>query len=96
MKHARLLLILAMLTTPWLASAQPDVPVEEWTGRTILLIGAHPDDDAGSHGTLAMLQAYGNDVYVMLKTIYPAMPNFEKCDGKPIIPTAFDLSRTDR
>ena len=48
--------------------AQPEIPVEEWTGRTILLIGAHPDDDAQSHGTLAMLQANGNEVYVMLLT----------------------------
>ena len=29
-----------------------------------MLIGAHADDDALSHGTLAMLQAHGNQVYV--------------------------------
>jgi LmbE family N-acetylglucosaminyl deacetylase len=48
--------------------AQPETPVEEWTDRTILLVGAHPDDDAQSHGTLAMLQDNGNDVYVLLLT----------------------------
>lgn len=48
--------------------AQPETPVEEWTGRTVLLIGAHPDDDSQSHGTLAMLQDHGNEVYVMLLT----------------------------
>jgi LmbE family N-acetylglucosaminyl deacetylase len=53
---------------PVLVLAQPEVPVEEWTGKTVLLIGAHPDDDAQSHGTLALLNANGNDVYVMLLT----------------------------
>ena len=48
--------------------AQPEIPVEEWTGKTILLIGAHPDDDAGRHGTLALLKANGNDVYILLMT----------------------------
>lgn len=48
--------------------AQPDVPVEQWTGKTILLVGAHPDDDAQSYGTLAMLQANDNEVYVLLLT----------------------------
>jgi LmbE family N-acetylglucosaminyl deacetylase len=48
--------------------AQPDTPVEEWQGRTILLIGAHPDDDSMSHGTLAMLKDRGNEIYVLLMT----------------------------
>jgi len=47
---------------------KPDVPVEKWTGKTIMLIGAHADDDALSHGTLAMLQAHGNQVYVLTLT----------------------------
>ncbi|MGB9433098.1 MAG: PIG-L family deacetylase, partial [Candidatus Acidiferrum sp.] len=33
-----------------------------------LLIGAHADDDALSHGTLAMLQAHGNQVYIVTLT----------------------------
>lgn len=60
------LFILTLL--PALLFAQPETPVEEWTGRTVLLIGAHPDDDAQSHGTLAMLQDNGNEVYVLLLT----------------------------
>ena len=64
----KLLFAVVVLALPFSATAQPEIPVEEWTGRTILLIGAHPDDDAGSHGTLAMLQANGNQVYVMLLT----------------------------
>lgn len=48
--------------------AQPETPVEEWTGKTILLIGAHPDDDAYSMGTLAMLNENGNEVYIAILT----------------------------
>ena len=33
-----------------------------------MLIGAHADDDMFSHGTLAMLQAHGNQVYVVTLT----------------------------
>ncbi len=47
---------------------QPKVPVEEWTGKTILFIGAHPDDDASSFGTLAMLQDHGNQIHIILLT----------------------------
>lgn len=49
-------------------AAQPETPVEEWQGKAVLFIGAHPDDDSRSHGTMAMLQANGNDVYVVLLT----------------------------
>ncbi len=47
---------------------KPEVPVEKWTGKTVMLIGAHADDDALSHGTLAMLQAHGNQVYIVTLT----------------------------
>src|SRR5256884_6659257 len=33
-----------------------------------MLIGAHADDDQLSHGTLAMLQAHSNQVYVVTLT----------------------------
>lgn len=64
----KLLIISALVLMPLFAYAQPEVPIEEWTGKTILLVGAHPDDDAGRHGTLAMLQENGNDVYILLLT----------------------------
>ncbi|MDX1618782.1 MAG: PIG-L family deacetylase, partial [Balneolaceae bacterium] len=57
-----------MLILPLIVNAQPETPVEEWTDRTVLLVGAHPDDDSQSHGTLAMLQENGNEVYVLLLT----------------------------
>ncbi|MCD6200777.1 MAG: PIG-L family deacetylase [Bacteroidales bacterium] len=48
--------------------AQPDVPADQWTGKTIMLIGAHPDDDTYSQGTLAMLQEHGNEIYIVTLT----------------------------
>ena len=33
--------------------------------KRILLIGAHPDDDHQSHGTLTMLTDHGNDVTIL-------------------------------
>jgi LmbE family N-acetylglucosaminyl deacetylase len=47
---------------------KPEVPVDKWAKKTILLIGAHADDDAMSHGTLAMLQAHGNQIYIVTLT----------------------------
>ena len=65
----RLLGLTLFFLLPLAAFAQPEEPVEEWTGKTVLLIGAHPDDDSQSHGTLAMLNENGNDVHVMLLTL---------------------------
>lgn len=66
---------LAICALAWLAVAQergavqkPETPVDKWTGKTVMLIGAHADDDALSHGTLAMLQEHGNQVYVVTLT----------------------------
>src|SRR5712672_2408931 len=61
------------LLFPLLAPAQenahrPEVPLDKWAKKTILLIGAHADDDAMSHGTLAMLQAPGNPIYAVTLT----------------------------
>lgn len=67
-KHTAYFLLLTLLL-PASSLAQPETPVEEWTGKTVLFIGAHPDDDSRSHGTLAMLQDHGNDVHVLLMTL---------------------------
>jgi len=65
----RIILIIAgCMLFPVLTSAQPEVPVEQWKGKTILLIGAHPDDDAYSMGTLALLQSLGNEVFIAILT----------------------------
>ena len=73
MKSSSLVTLLLLLLSPFAVLAQvkdqkPDTPVEKWTGKTVMLIGAHADDDALSHGTLAMLQAHGNQVYVVTLT----------------------------
>ena len=57
-----------LLVLPALAMAQPETPVEEWKGKTIMLVGAHPDDDSMSQGTLALLKANGNDIWIVLLT----------------------------
>ena len=65
------LIELCLSTAPAAAQQReqkPETPVEKWTGKTVLLIGAHADDDMLSHGTLAMLQAHGNQVYVLTLT----------------------------
>lgn len=69
----RVLLALLFSTLPSLVFAQrpeqkPEIPVEQWKGKTAVLIGAHADDDELSHGTLALLQAHGNQVYVVTLT----------------------------
>lgn len=75
MKRALLAFLFALL--PVLAFAQgseqpsqqqPETPVEQWTGKTIMLIGAHSDDDSMSHGTLALLQAHKNQIYIVTLT----------------------------
>jgi LmbE family N-acetylglucosaminyl deacetylase len=65
---ACLCLAVSALSFAQAPQTKPDIPVEKWTGKTIMLIGAHADDDALSHGTLALLQAHGNQVYVVTLT----------------------------
>ena len=68
-----LFLIVNLFASGGTASTQegerkPAIAVEKWTGKTIMLIGAHADDDALSHGTLAMLQAHANQIYILTLT----------------------------
>ena len=63
-----ILMLFVMMAFPLGSFAQPEIPVEQWTGKTILLIGAHPDDDAYSLGTLGMLQANGNEIFIGILT----------------------------
>jgi LmbE family N-acetylglucosaminyl deacetylase len=58
----------AMLLVHSMLFAQHEVPIEQWKGKTILLIGAHPDDDSYSMGTLGMLNANGNEVHIAILT----------------------------
>ena len=42
--------------------------IEEWSGRTVVSFGAHPDDDLHAAGTFARLVAAGNDVHLVMYT----------------------------
>jgi len=59
-----LMLGIAVLLIHYSGYSQPEVPMEEWKGKTILLIGAHPDDDSYSMATLGMLNANANDIHI--------------------------------
>lgn len=49
-------------------ATQPDTPIEQWSGKTILVTGAHPDDDGYAYGTLSRLQQNGNEIHVLIMT----------------------------
>src|SRR6266849_2386507 len=68
MLFACLVSLLPALVLAQESSQKPEVPVDKWARKTIMLIGAHADDDAMSHGTLAMLQAHGNQIYIVTLT----------------------------
>lgn len=69
-RHARSLLLtaLAFLIAAAPLLAQPETPVEEWTDRTVLVVGAHPDDDSHAHGTMSLLEENGNEVWLLTLT----------------------------
>jgi len=57
-----------LMLTHQIIIAQPKTPIKDWKEKTILLIGAHPDDDTYSQGTLAMLQENGNEIFIAILT----------------------------
>ena len=50
------------------ADVQPETPVDEWTGKTVLVVGAHPDDDSYAYGTLSLLRENDNEIHVLIMT----------------------------
>lgn len=50
------------------AETQPDTPIEEWTGKTVLVVGGHPDDDSHAYGTLSVLNENDNELHVLIMT----------------------------
>ena len=82
MKTINKFILLFIINIP-LCFSQPKTPISEWVGKTILLIGAHPDDDHQSQGTLAMLKANGNNIYIVTLTtgnVGTKDPNMSKTD----------------
>ena len=47
-------------------SEAPDIT--KWTGKTVILFGAHPDDETSSAGTMALLKKHGNRVILVTYT----------------------------
>ena len=60
--------ILVSILTFSVCFSQPEIPVENWENKTILLVGAHPDDDYQSHGTLALLNKNNNKIFILTLT----------------------------
>ncbi len=74
---------LLFIINSFLCFSQSNIPINEWAGKTILLIGAHPDDDHQSHGTLAMLKANENKIFMVILTtgnVGTKDPNISKTD----------------
>jgi LmbE family N-acetylglucosaminyl deacetylase len=49
-------------------STEPPERIEEWSGRTVVCFGAHPDDDLHAAGTFARLVDARNDVHLVMYT----------------------------
>ncbi len=47
---------------------KPPDDISKWTNKTIMWIGAHPDDETLSYGTLSMLKANGNKIIMVWYT----------------------------
>jgi LmbE family N-acetylglucosaminyl deacetylase len=64
--------VLFTLCLPSLLSGQKDNKelndITKWTGKTIMWVGPHPDDEGGSMGTLSMLKANGNKIVLVMYT----------------------------
>lgn len=67
-KLINFLVLSVIINIPVSLWAQPKTPISQWKNKTILFVGAHPDDDGGSHGLFAMLRDHGNNVYVLTLT----------------------------
>ena len=63
-------LLITMLTLS--ISGQTDKKVQDditkWKNKTIMWFGPHPDDESGSMGTLSILKANGNKIFLVMYT----------------------------
>jgi LmbE family N-acetylglucosaminyl deacetylase len=67
-KLIRKIIIIFIFIACKLSFSQPYIPINKWQEKTILLIGAHPDDDYMSHATLALLNDNQNNIYILTLT----------------------------
>ncbi len=70
MRITSLLMLVSLFTGTLMAQRQRREPpkIAEWTGKTIMVFGAHPDDETSSAGTMALLKKHGNRVILVTYT----------------------------
>ena len=56
-------------------------------------VAALTDPSASGRYMSLVESLHWNDIFVMLKELHPSMPEVKPCDGEPITPTQFDLTR---
>ena len=62
------------------------------SGRYMSIAGT-PTGRRTGDGAIIYESTHWNDIYAIVKAIHPAMPDFSPCDGEPIVPTSFDLTK---
>lgn len=67
---------------------------ETASGRYMCVAGT-PTERRTESGAVVYQSTHWNDIYALVKELYPAMPDFEPCDGTPAVPTSFDLSKSN-
>jgi len=64
------------------------------SGRYMCLAGT-PTEKRTASGAVVYASSHWNEIYATVRELHPTMPPFAPCDGAPVAPTAFDLSRSD-
>ena len=78
----KIIIVIGLINANFIFS-QDLISIDKWKEKTILLVGAHPDDDYQSHGTLALLNKNGNNIYILTLTtgnVGTKDPNISKTD----------------
>ena len=60
--------LILLIHVPLPAQDEAPARLEEMTGKTVMLFGAHPDDEFPAAGTMAILQKNGNKVIIVTFT----------------------------
>jgi cinnamoyl-CoA reductase len=67
---------------------------ESAAGRHMCLAGT-PTERRTESGAVVYASTHWNEVYAMIRELHPSMPPFEMCEGEPILPTSFDLTKSN-
>ena len=66
----------------------------EAAGRYMCVRGT-PTERRTYAGAVVYASTHWNDIYALVRELHPAMPAFAPCDGEPVVPTSFDLSKAN-